>query len=66
MDKRTNRILPLQAVLTLQAAARTDNDRSDPLRRQKAIERAIEEVRAKWPDFFVTEKEVDDDQDRTE
>lgn len=56
----THRVLPIGAVLALQRAAATPHDPRDPLKRRKAIEQAIESVRAKHPDFFKVEQEVCD------
>ena len=58
--KPVHRVLPIGAVLALQKAAATPHDPRDPLKRRKAIEQAIESVRAKHPDFFKVEQEVAD------
>lgn len=47
--------LPAEATALLQKAAGTAHSPSDPLARQKAIERAIAEVKARWPHCFREE-----------
>ena len=54
----TSRLLPLDAVQELQKAARTEPSAADPLRRQKAIEKATQRIKAKYPQFFKEQANV--------
>lgn len=55
MIDTTMTFLPAEATALLQKAAATVNPPGDPLVRQKAIERAIAEVKARWPHCFREE-----------
>ena len=48
-------LLPKEAIDMLTRAASVEPTESDPRRRQKAIERATEEVRARFPHLFREE-----------
>ena len=48
-------LLPMDARLELQRAAQTENTPADPLRRQKAIEKATQRIKARYPQFFKKE-----------
>lgn len=48
----SSQLLPPDAVADLQKAASTEPSAADPLRRQKAIEKATQRVKAKYPQFF--------------
>lgn len=45
-------VLPSDAAKLLRQAAQTPITRADPLARVKAIEKAIERVKRKYPQFF--------------
>lgn len=47
-----NNVLPKEAQLELMRAAQTPITEQDPLARRKAIDKAVERVQAKWPQFF--------------
>ena len=47
-----NHVLPKEAQLELMRAAQTPITEQDPLARRKAIDKAVERVQAKWPQFF--------------
>lgn len=46
------RLLPPDAVAALQKAAATEPSAADVLRRQKAIEKTTQHVKAQYPQFF--------------
>ena len=48
----TTPAFPAEASQLLQKAAATVNPPGDPLARQKAIERAIADIKARWPMCF--------------
>jgi hypothetical protein len=47
-----NNVLPKEAQRELMRAAQTPITEQDPLARRKAIDKAVERVQAKWPQFF--------------
>ena len=49
---RFNNVLPIEAQRELMRAAQTPITEQDPLARRKAIDKATERVKAKWPQFF--------------
>lgn len=49
------KVLPPDAVRLLQQAAQTPITRADPLARVKAIDKATERVKRKYPQYFVQE-----------
>ena len=54
----TSQLLPPDAVAALQKAANTEPSAADPLRRQKAIDKATQRVKAKYPQFFKGASDV--------
>lgn len=52
MTDLKHKLLPPDAVAELQRAAAVEPTPVDPLRRQKAIEAAINRLRLKYPDHF--------------
>lgn len=53
------RLLPTDAVTALLKAAATESSAADVLRRQKAIEKATQHVKAQYPQFFKEQANVD-------
>jgi hypothetical protein len=51
-------VLPRDAALRLQQAAMTDSPATDPLRRQKAIEKATKQIQQQYPRFFSKEQQA--------
>jgi hypothetical protein len=47
-----NNVLPKEAQRELMRAAQTPITEQDPLARRKAIDKAVERVQAKWPQYF--------------
>lgn len=56
MTHKPAHVLPLAAARLLQLAAQTPNVRGDPLARQKAIEKATQQVKRNHPEFFHKEQ----------
>lgn len=49
------RVLPADAVAALVKAAATEPSAADPLRRQKAIEKATQRIKQQYPHLFNQE-----------
>lgn len=58
METYTAQVLPLAAARMLQQAAQTPIPPSDPRARVKAIEKAIDKVKALHPHHFKTDEGV--------
>lgn len=52
-------LLPADARDALVKAAQTGPSAADPLRRQKAIEKATQRIQSKYPEHFHTPKEIE-------
>ena len=55
--KKFHGALPLEAQRILMRAAQTPVTAADPLARTKAIEKATQRVKAKYPEYFQVESE---------
>lgn len=51
-EEKPHRLLPADAIARLQKAAETENTPADPMARTKAIEKATQWVRHKYPLYF--------------
>ena len=56
-QKKYHGALPLEAQRILMRAAQTPVTAADPLARTKAIEKATQRVKAKYPEYFQMESE---------
>ena len=56
MTQMPARVLPANAALMLQRAARTPDTEQNPRARLKAVEKAIERIKTLYPHYFIQEQ----------